>query len=61
MLSENPVKNNSREELVFYMCTIHNIVNKRLGKQIFDCNNAMNYWGGDCGCSAKRKNNNNLQ
>ena len=44
------LKANSREELVNYICKIHNIVNKVLNKPIFDCKKAFDYWGGDCGC-----------
>ena len=50
MLNKEGVKANSREELVNYICKIHNIVNKVLGKPIFDCKRAFDFWGGDCGC-----------
>jgi len=50
MLKKEGVKANSREELVNYICKIHNIVNKVLNKPIFDCKKAFDYWGGDCGC-----------
>jgi FAD-linked sulfhydryl oxidase len=50
LLLSNPVKNSNREELVLYMCNIHNIVNKRLNKTEFDCNETFHFWGGDCGC-----------
>lgn len=53
MVAENELKANSRQELVQYFCDLHNIVNKRLEKPIFDCKNALSYWGGDCGCSGK--------
>ena len=52
MLNENPIKDNSREELVYYICDIHNQVNKFLKKPIFDCKKAFDIWGGDCGCEA---------
>lgn len=51
MIDENVIKSNSREELVQYFCDLHNIVNKRLEKPIFDCKEALNYWGGSCGCN----------
>ena len=54
MLKENPVKNNNREELVLYLCGLHNIVNERLGKPIFDCQKAFDFWGGNCGCSLEK-------
>lgn len=50
MLEKYPIKNSSREELVGYICFLHNKVNERLKKPIFDCQKAFNYWGGDCGC-----------
>ena len=49
MLKKEGVKANSREELVNYICKIHNIVNKVLNKPIFDHKKAFDYWGGDCG------------
>jgi hypothetical protein len=36
--------------LVGYVCKLHNIVNERLDKPIFDCNKAFDFWGGGCGC-----------
>ena len=50
MLVEFPIKHKSREELVIYICGLHNKVNQRLGKKIFDCKKAFDIWGGDCGC-----------
>ena len=52
LLKDNPIKNNNREELVYYLCDIHNIVNKFLEKPHFDCDKAFDIWGGDCGCEA---------
>ena len=43
------LKANSREELVNYICKIHNIVNKVLNKPIFDCKKPFDYLGGDYG------------
>jgi FAD-linked sulfhydryl oxidase len=53
MLEKYPVKNDSREDLVNYLCYLHNKVNKRLNKPIFDCKEAFKFWGGECGCSEK--------
>ena len=50
MIELNPIRAFTREELVMYMCDIHNIVNKRLNKTIYDCSKAFDIWGGDCGC-----------
>jgi hypothetical protein len=47
MLIENKIKNNGREELVIYICELHNIVNKELKKEIFSCDNAIKFWGGE--------------
>ncbi len=52
MIEQNPPKSKTREELVYYMCDIHNIVNKRLNKPIYDCKKAFDIWGSDCGCEA---------
>lgn len=54
MIRENPVNTNSRTELADYFCKIHNIVNKRLGKEPFDCNKVLTHWGGDCGCTGNK-------
>ena len=50
MLNKEGVHANSREDLVNYICKIHNIVNKVLEKPVFDCKKAFDFWGGDCGC-----------
>lgn len=50
MLKKHGVKHGSRDELINYMCDIHNIVNKVLNKEKFDCSKAKDVWGGDCGC-----------
>ena len=36
-----------------YVCELHNTVNKRLGKEIFDCAKVEEKWGGNCGCNSK--------
>jgi FAD-linked sulfhydryl oxidase len=51
MLKQYPIKNGSRAEAVGYLCFLHNKVNERLNKPIFDCKKAFDYWGGNCGCS----------
>jgi FAD-linked sulfhydryl oxidase len=52
IIKENPLKNSNREELVYYICNIHNIMNKKLNKNHFRCKNAFDIWGGDCGCDS---------
>ena len=47
MLTDYPIKNNGRIELVIYICELHNVVNKEIKKKIFDCNNAIKFWGGE--------------
>jgi hypothetical protein len=54
MLKENPIKVGSRHDLVYYICDLHNIVNKKLNKKIFNCDKAFDVWGGNCGCNAKK-------
>lgn len=51
MLKDYPPLTDSRSNVVQYICFLHNKVNKRLGKPIFDCAKASQYWGGDCGCA----------
>ena len=51
LLDDYPIKCDNREQLVYYICDIHNKVNKFLKKEIFDCKKAFDVWGGDCGCS----------
>ena len=58
MIKEYPIKDNSREDLVNYICDLHNKVNLRLNKPVFDCKNAFKFWGGECGCSENKSNNN---
>ncbi|ELA47322.1 hypothetical protein VCUG_01206 [Vavraia culicis subsp. floridensis] len=38
----------SRKEFELWLCSAHNVVNKRLGKPIFDCEGISDVWG--CGC-----------
>ena len=53
MLKKEGIHADSREELVNYICKIHNIVNKVLEKPQFDCKKAFDIWGGDCGCDVE--------
>lgn len=52
IIKEKPLGHNSREELVYYICEIHNMMNKKLNKSKFNCRNAFDIWGGDCGCNS---------
>lgn len=51
ILEKHPLEYSNREELVYYMCEIHNEINKLLGKRKFNCRQAFDIWGGDCGCN----------
>ena len=51
ILKEHPLEYSNREELIYYICEIHNILNKKLGKKKFRCKDAFDVWGGDCGCN----------
>ena len=61
MLLDYPIKNGSRKEIVLYLCDLHNKVNQRLNKPIFDCQKAFDFWGGNCGCAADSQSQNKLQ
>jgi FAD-linked sulfhydryl oxidase len=53
LLKENPPIVDNREALTQWMCTIHNKVNDRLGKPIFDCSKVGEMW--KCGCAEEEK------
>lgn len=49
VLKSNPVKVGSGFELAQWMCRVHNIVNRSLGKPMFPCNRIDARWGAmDC-------------
>ncbi|CAG7850614.1 FAD-linked sulfhydryl oxidase ERV2 [Serendipita indica DSM 11827] len=48
LLKENPPQTSSRKAASLWLCHVHNLVNKRLGKDIFDCNTLGDTY--DCGC-----------
>eukprot|EP00465_Bigelowiella_longifila_P007552 CAMPEP_0185261746 /NCGR_PEP_ID=MMETSP1359-20130426/10073_1 /TAXON_ID=552665 /ORGANISM="Bigelowiella longifila, Strain CCMP242" /LENGTH=189 /DNA_ID=CAMNT_0027848469 /DNA_START=125 /DNA_END=694 /DNA_ORIENTATION=+ len=43
-ISFNPPRTSSREELSTWLCEIHNEVNDRLGKPLFDCSKHRERW-----------------
>ena len=51
ILEDHPIEYNNREELVYYICLVHNLMNQKLGKPKFSCRKAFDVWGGDCGCN----------
>jgi len=46
LLEEYPVKASGRKVLANYVCELHNQVNQKLNKEIFDCSTVLDYWGG---------------
>ena len=43
-IKTHPVEAESRSKLVGWMCDMHNNVNQRLGKPVFDCKIASDFW-----------------
>lgn len=55
MIKENPFPGGSRTAAMLYVCKLHNIVNKRLGKPTIPCEHVDKIWGQkDCGCDPKK-------
>lgn len=48
LLKGFPPKVGNHDEFVKWMCDAHNIVNKRLGKAVFECERVEERW--ECGC-----------
>ncbi|KAL7921022.1 ERV/ALR sulfhydryl oxidase domain-containing protein [Trichoderma austrokoningii] len=53
ILAEYPPQTSSRNAAAGWMCFVHNLVNERLKKPIFDCNNIGDFY--DCGCGDEDK------
>lgn len=53
MLQEHPPQTSSKEHASQWGCHVHNIVNKRLGKPIFDCMDISDKYA--CGCDDDEK------
>ncbi|KAI8917373.1 ERV/ALR sulfhydryl oxidase domain-containing protein [Entophlyctis helioformis] len=49
VLDQNPPDVSGREGVTQWACKVHNVVNKRLGKPIFDCSTIGDMW--KCGCA----------
>eukprot|EP00052_Salpingoeca_macrocollata_P006217 m.52242 g.52242 ORF g.52242 m.52242 type:complete len:178 (-) comp15310_c0_seq3:118-651(-) len=43
-MRKSPVDARSNAELSLWMCNMHNEVNERLGKQVFDCSKVLERW-----------------
>lgn len=48
LLAKNPPTFESKKGAALWMCERHNAVNTRLGKELFDCDEALERW--KCGC-----------
>ncbi|EQK98640.1 ERV2 protein-like protein [Ophiocordyceps sinensis CO18] len=53
LLKEMPPQTSSRNSAAGWLCEVHNKVNRRLRKPIFDCNNIGDFY--DCGCGDDKK------
>lgn len=53
LLRKFPPQTSSRNAAAGWACHVHNQVNKRLKKEIFDCNNIGDFY--DCGCAEDEK------
>lgn len=48
LLAQYPPQTSSRNAAAGWLCFVHNLVNERLEKPIFDCNKIGDFY--DCGC-----------
>ncbi|UKZ71260.1 uncharacterized protein TrAtP1_012221 [Trichoderma atroviride] len=53
ILEDYPPQTSSRNAAAGWLCFVHNLVNERLKKPIFDCNNIGDFY--DCGCGGEDK------
>ncbi|KAK0648933.1 ERV/ALR sulfhydryl oxidase domain-containing protein [Cercophora newfieldiana] len=53
IIAKYPPQTSSRSAAAGWACEMHNIVNKRLKKELFDCNNIGDFY--DCGCGDEDK------
>ncbi|KAL7957126.1 ERV/ALR sulfhydryl oxidase domain-containing protein [Trichoderma compactum] len=53
LLAKYPPQTSSRNAAAGWLCFVHNQVNERLKKPIFDCNNIGDFY--DCGCGDEDK------
>jgi len=53
LLAQYPPQTSSRNAAAGWLCFAHNVVNERLEKPIFDCNNIGDFY--DCGCGEEGK------
>lgn len=43
-LKDSPPKTESQESLSMWLCELHNNVNERIGKPLFDCSKVFERW-----------------
>ena len=56
MIDSIPLEYKGREDVMVWICEMHNTVNSRLGKEIFPCNKVKEIWGQkSCGCNVGKK------
>jgi FAD-linked sulfhydryl oxidase len=53
IIAKYPPQTSSRSAAAGWACEMHNIVNKRLKKELFDCNKIGDFY--DCGCGDEDK------
>lgn len=53
VLKKYPPQTSSRSSAAAWACFVHNVVNERKGKPIFDCANIGDFY--DCGCADEEK------
>jgi len=54
VITKYPPQTSSRNAAAGWACEVHNVVNKRLKKPLFDCNKIGDFY--DCGCGEEDKN-----
>lgn len=53
MLQKYPPQTGSRSSAAAWLCSLHNNVNKRLHKPVFDCTKIGDFY--DCGCGPDKE------
>lgn len=53
LIEQYPPQTSSRNAAAGWLCFVHNLVNERLEKEVFDCNNIGDFY--DCGCGDEKK------
>lgn len=46
VIKHSPPRASNRKEFQHWVCSVHNVVNRRLGKEVFDCDLVEERWGG---------------